>query len=47
MLQYKTELEAQIALIRKDAPLAVNKYRERLLNRLEEVTSGQALDIAY
>lgn len=44
MLQYKTELEAQIALIRKDAPLAVNKYRERLLNRLEEVTSGQALD---
>lgn len=44
MLQYKTELEAQIALIRKDAPLAVNKYRERLLNRIEEVTSGQALD---
>ena len=44
MLQYKADLEAQIAQIRQFAPLAVEKYRERLMNRLEEVTSGQSLD---
>jgi len=44
MLQYKADLEAQIAQIRRYAPLAVEKYRERLMNRLEEVTSGQSLD---
>ena len=44
MLQYKADLEAQIAQIRHYAPLAVEKYRERLMNRLEEVTSGQSLD---
>lgn len=44
MLQYKSDLEEQIAKIRQDAPLAVEKYRERLMNRLEEVASGQTLD---
>lgn len=44
MLQYKKELEAQIAEIRHYAPLAVEKYRERLMSRLEEVASGQTLD---
>lgn len=44
MLQYKADLEAQIAEIRQYAPLAVEKYRERLMSRLEEVTSGQSLD---
>jgi len=44
MLQYKADLEAQIAEIRRYAPLAVEKYRERLMNRLEEVISGQLLD---
>lgn len=44
MLQYKADLEAQIAEIRRYAPLAVEKYRERLMNRLEEVISGQSLD---
>ena len=44
MLQYKADLEAQIAQIRQFAPLAVEKYRERLMSRLEEVASGQSLD---
>lgn len=44
MLQYKADLEAQIAQIRQCAPLAVEKYRERLMSRLEEVASGQSLD---
>lgn len=44
MLQYKKDLEAQIAEIRHYAPLAVEKYRERLMSRLEEVASGQTLD---
>ncbi len=44
MLQYKADLEAQIAQIRQYAPLAVEKYRERLMSRLEEVASGQSLD---
>lgn len=44
MLQYKADLEAQIAEIRQYAPLAVEKYRERLMSRLEEVASGQSLD---
>lgn len=44
MLQYKADLEAQIAEIRQFAPRAVEKYRERLMSRLEEVASGQTLD---
>ena len=44
MVQYKEELEAQIAQIRQSAPLAVEKYRNRLMSRLEEVTNGQTLD---
>lgn len=44
MLQYKADLEAQIAEIRQYAPLAVEKYRERLMSRLEEVASGHSLD---
>lgn len=44
MLQYKADLEAQIAEIRQYAPRAVEKYRERLMSRLEEVASGQSLD---
>ena len=37
MLQYKFELEQQIIQIRKEAPQAVAKYRERLLGRLHEI----------
>lgn len=44
MLQYKSDLEAQIAEIRQYSPLAVEKYRERLMSRLEEVASGHSLD---
>jgi uncharacterized protein (TIGR00255 family) len=44
MLQYKFELEQQIELIRQQAPQAVAKYRERLLVRLDEISSGQQLD---
>jgi uncharacterized protein (TIGR00255 family) len=44
MLQYKFELEQQIEKIRNEAPLAVAKYRERLLGRLQEVSSGQVLE---
>ena len=44
MLQYNADLEAQIAQIRHSAPLAVEKYRNRLMNRLEEVAIGQTLD---
>lgn len=44
MLQYKFELEQQIVQIRKESPHAVAKYRERLLNRLQEIASGQELE---
>lgn len=44
MLQYKTELETAIAQIRTHAPAAVGKYRERLINRLQELTSGQVIE---
>ena len=44
MLQYKSELEEQIVQIRQHAPLAVTRYRERLLSRLEEVSNGQVLE---
>ncbi|MBD8035486.1 YicC family protein [Solibacillus sp. A46] len=44
MLQYKADLEAQIAHIRQTAPSAVEKYRNRLMTRLEEVANGQTLD---
>lgn len=44
MLQYKTELETAIAQIRTHAPAAVLKYRERLINRLQELTSGQVIE---
>ena len=44
MLQYKFELEQQIKKIRQEAPQAVQKYRERLLNRLKDVANGEQLD---
>ena len=44
MLHYKVELASQIAQIRQHAPLAVEKYRERLTNRLQEIASGQVLE---
>lgn len=44
MLQYKTELEMEIAQIRTHAPAAVVKYRERLTNRLQELASGQIIE---
>ena len=44
MLQHKADLEAQIAHIRQTAPSAVEKYRNRLMTRLEEVANGQTLD---
>lgn len=44
MLQYKVELASQIAQIRQHAPLAVEKYRERLTNRLQDIASGQVLE---
>lgn len=44
MLQYKFELEQQIIQIRKEAPQAVTKYRERLIGRLNEIASGQELE---
>ena len=44
MLQYKAELETQIAQIREHASLAVDKYRERLMNRLQDIASGQVIE---
>ena len=44
MLKYNADLEAQIAQIRHSAPFAVEKYRNRLMSRLEEVANGQTLD---
>ncbi len=44
MLQYKEQLQEQIALIRATSNDAVMKYRERLKSRVEEISSGQLLD---
>ena len=44
MLQYKAELEKEIAQIRGYAPLAVDKYRERLTSRLQDIASGQVIE---
>ncbi|WP_274309411.1 YicC/YloC family endoribonuclease [Solibacillus daqui] len=44
MLQYKAELETEIAQIRTHAPVAVDKYRERLVNRLQDIASGQVIE---
>ena len=44
MLQYKAELEKEIAQIRIYAPLAVDKYRERLISRLQDIASGQLIE---
>lgn len=44
MLQYKEQLQQQIAQIRATSPDAVMKYRERLKTRIEEIASGQLLE---
>lgn len=44
MLQYKEQLQQQIAQIRATSPDAVMKYRERLKARIEEIASGQLLE---
>lgn len=44
MLQYKAELETEIAQIRSYAPVAVDKYRERLVSRLQDLVSGSVIE---
>ncbi|KYG89452.1 YicC/YloC family endoribonuclease [Metasolibacillus sp. FSL H7-0170] len=44
MLQYKEQLQQQIAKIRATSSDAVMKYRERLKTRIEEIASGQLLE---
>lgn len=44
MLQYKEQLQQQIAFIRQSSPEAVAKYRDRLLSRIEDVASGQVVE---
>ncbi len=44
MLQYKAELEKEITQIRIYAPLAVDKYRERLTSRLQDIANGQLIE---
>lgn len=44
MLQYKAELEKEITQIRTYAPLAVDKYRERLTSRLQDIANGQLIE---
>ena len=44
MLQYKEQLQAQVAIVREESPEAVAKYRERLLARIEDVVSGQVVE---
>ncbi len=44
MLQYKEQLQQQIAEIRGTSSDAVRKYRERLKTRIEEIASGQLLE---
>ncbi|MER2105512.1 MAG: YicC/YloC family endoribonuclease [Solibacillus sp.] len=44
MLQYKNQLQEQVASIRVAAPEATLKYKERLLQRLQEIASGQMID---
>ncbi|MEG0438105.1 YicC/YloC family endoribonuclease [Solibacillus cecembensis] len=44
MLHYKDELQQQVAKIKQAAPQAVAKYRERLIARLQEISSGQMIE---
>lgn len=44
MLQYKKQLQAQIALIRAHSNEAVEKYRDKLAERLKQVASEQLLE---
>ena len=44
MLQYKEQLQAQVAIVREESPEAVAKYRERLLARIEDVAIGQVVE---
>lgn len=44
MLQYKVELQQQVAKIKQAAPQAVAKYRERLIARLQEINDGQLVE---
>ncbi|BDH61085.1 hypothetical protein MTP04_12150 [Lysinibacillus sp. PLM2] len=44
LLQYKNDLEEQIQLIRKFSPNAVNKYREKLINRMKEIVDSNLID---
>lgn len=44
MLQYKAELEKEITQIQIYAPLAVDKYRERLTSRLQDIANGQLIE---
>lgn len=44
MLQYKEQLQEQIAQIRSTSNDAVMKYRERLKSRIEDISSEQLLD---
>ncbi|QDQ01670.1 YicC family protein [Lysinibacillus fusiformis] len=44
VLQYKEQLMEQVNQIRSYAPLAVEKYRTRLLERIAEVANGALLE---
>ena len=44
MLQYKKQLQQQMDIIRLNADGAVDKYRDKLLERLQQVASGQLLE---
>lgn len=44
MLQYKQKLELQISIIRENSKEAVQKYRQRLKQRLEEFVISEELD---
>lgn len=44
VLQYKEQLEAQIALIRNVSSQAVEKYRNRLTERIQEIANGNELE---
>lgn len=44
VLQYKEELHTQIRLIRDVSPQAVQKYRERLIERIAEIANVDVLE---
>lgn len=44
VLQYKQQLEQQIQLIREGSARAVQKYRERLTERIKEIANVSALE---